>query len=385
MRDSSRSATTSPDAADGSPLAGDPASRAGGGDLEEVLAEGDRALLFTQFCVRHCCERIRDRFGRGPLSPAEPGDRSRRDGRPVSGGGSILILSLKLGTGLSHRGQPRDPPIGGGTPRSNQATDRAYRIGSTGSQVHELVCAGTLERIAALLRRRCGACRRDRRDMADGALHRRAARPGRALGRRRGGGLTMPFGRRRRSSYSWDPPYQPARPPRPVKDGLQAKSQRGAIGETWWSRRFIEVLEDFHEGPRLARGRAYARRGQVMDMDVEAGEVRARVELTGTPLQRQHRRDGSRRRRLDTRRGRWRESCVRPGSRARCRTRSGAPFAATGGALGRGLDTDFPVGLEPLQTSRPSTTSSPNRPGRSHLRVARRHASASCELRALRA
>lgn len=88
----------------------------------------------------------------------------------------------------------------------------------------------------------------------------------------------MPFGRRRRSSYHWDPPYPPASPPRPVKDGLRAKSTRGAIGETWWSQRFIEVLEDFHEGPRLVRGRAYARRGQVIDMDVEAGEVTARVQ-----------------------------------------------------------------------------------------------------------
>lgn len=88
----------------------------------------------------------------------------------------------------------------------------------------------------------------------------------------------MPFGRRRRSSSRWDPPYPPARPPRPVKEGLQAKSKRGAIGETWWSQRFIEVLEDFHEGPRLVRGRAYARRGQVIDMDIEAGEVAAHVQ-----------------------------------------------------------------------------------------------------------
>lgn len=88
----------------------------------------------------------------------------------------------------------------------------------------------------------------------------------------------MPFGRRRQSAYRWDPPYPPASPPRPVKDGLRAKSKRGAIGETWWSRRFIEVLEHFHEGPRLVRGRAYARRGQVIDMEVEAGEVTARVQ-----------------------------------------------------------------------------------------------------------
>ena len=87
----------------------------------------------------------------------------------------------------------------------------------------------------------------------------------------------MPFGRRRPSGR-WNSGYPPPSRPRPVKDGLQAKSKRGAIGETWWSQRFIEVLEDFHEGPRLVRGRAYARRGQVIDMDVEPGEVSARVQ-----------------------------------------------------------------------------------------------------------
>ncbi len=88
----------------------------------------------------------------------------------------------------------------------------------------------------------------------------------------------MPFGRRR-SSFGRDRGfYPPPTAPRPVTDGLRTKSKRGAIGETWWSQRFIEVLEDFHEGPRLARGRAYARRGQVIDMEVEAGEVTARVQ-----------------------------------------------------------------------------------------------------------
>jgi uncharacterized Zn finger protein len=88
----------------------------------------------------------------------------------------------------------------------------------------------------------------------------------------------MPF-RRRRPPFGRDRGfYPPPSVPRPVKDGLRAKSKRGAIGETWWSQRFIEVLEGFHEGPRLVRGRAYARRGQVIDMDVEAGEVRAHVQ-----------------------------------------------------------------------------------------------------------
>ena len=88
----------------------------------------------------------------------------------------------------------------------------------------------------------------------------------------------MPFGRRRPSFGRDRGFYPPPSVPRPVKDGLRAKSKRGTIGETWWSQRFIEVLEDFHEGPRLVRGRAYARRGQVIDMDVEAGEVTARVQ-----------------------------------------------------------------------------------------------------------
>ena len=88
----------------------------------------------------------------------------------------------------------------------------------------------------------------------------------------------MPFERRRRSFGRDRGFYPPSSVPRPVKDGLRAKSKRGAIGETWWSQRFIEVLEDFHEGPRLVRGRAYARRGQVIEMDVEAGEVTARVQ-----------------------------------------------------------------------------------------------------------
>jgi uncharacterized Zn finger protein len=68
--------------------------------------------------------------------------------------------------------------------------------------------------------------------------------------------------------------------PKPVKDGIKAKSQRGDIGETWWSRRWIEVLESFRMGARLERGRSYARRGQVISIDVEKGVVTAKVQGT---------------------------------------------------------------------------------------------------------
>ena len=57
-----------------------------------------------------------------------------------------------------------------------------------------------------------------------------------------------------------------------------ARSARGAIGEHWWSRRFLEVLESFALGSRLTRGKNYARRGQVISLEVAPGVVTARVQ-----------------------------------------------------------------------------------------------------------
>ena len=75
---------------------------------------------------------------------------------------------------------------------------------------------------------------------------------------------------------SWYPP--PSRP-RPVEGGLKARSTRGAIAQTWWSGRFIEVLEDIGLGSRLQRGRSYARKGQVISVDVDAGSEIGRAQL----------------------------------------------------------------------------------------------------------
>jgi uncharacterized Zn finger protein len=72
-----------------------------------------------------------------------------------------------------------------------------------------------------------------------------------------------------------DGPYGP---PRPVEGGLRARGERGTIGEEWWSRRFIDVLESFADKGRLGRGRGYARKGQVIDLKVDAYEVTARVQ-----------------------------------------------------------------------------------------------------------
>jgi uncharacterized Zn finger protein len=72
--------------------------------------------------------------------------------------------------------------------------------------------------------------------------------------------------------------YPPSNPPRPVKDGIKARTSRGQIGATWWSRRFLEVLESLAIGTRLVRGRTYARKGQVISLEVTPGQVRARVQ-----------------------------------------------------------------------------------------------------------
>ena len=63
-----------------------------------------------------------------------------------------------------------------------------------------------------------------------------------------------------------------------VEGGIKAKSKRGAIGEQWWSRRFIAALESFGVSGRLQRGRSYARRGQVLEFELTKGKVTARVQ-----------------------------------------------------------------------------------------------------------
>lgn len=77
-------------------------------------------------------------------------------------------------------------------------------------------------------------------------------------------------------SWYWDsyPKRQRIKP----KDGLQAKNKRGKFGESWWAQQWIGVLESFGWDNRLARGRSYARGGQVASMDVKKGEVKAKVQ-----------------------------------------------------------------------------------------------------------
>ncbi|MGE0682490.1 MAG: SWIM zinc finger family protein [Candidatus Binatia bacterium] len=81
----------------------------------------------------------------------------------------------------------------------------------------------------------------------------------------------------RRGYYDYD--YFPASSrPRAAKGGIKAQSKRGAFGESWWAKRWIGVLERFDTGARLGRGRSYARRGQVLSVDINKGVVKAKVQ-----------------------------------------------------------------------------------------------------------
>lgn len=71
--------------------------------------------------------------------------------------------------------------------------------------------------------------------------------------------------------------YTPSKPIK-VEGGIKAKSRRGSIGDTWWSKRWVKVLESFGWSNRLERGRRYARGGQVLDFRLSAGKVTARVQ-----------------------------------------------------------------------------------------------------------
>lgn len=124
--------------------------------LEEVVSEGDRALIFTQFAEwGHLLQPyLRQKFKRDVLYLHGGTPRLKRQAlidrfQNDPDGPQLFILSLKAGgTGLNltranhvfHIDRWWNPAV------ENQATDRAFRIGQTRNvQVHKFVCTGTLE------------------------------------------------------------------------------------------------------------------------------------------------------------------------------------------------------------------------------------------------
>jgi hypothetical protein len=124
--------------------------------LEEAVAVGDKALVFTQFremgarLVSHWQATLGEEvsFLHGGV-PRKLRDEMVRRFQEDPRGARIFVLSVKAGgTGLNltaashvfHYDRWWNPAV------EDQATDRAYRIGQTRAvQVHKMVCAGTVE------------------------------------------------------------------------------------------------------------------------------------------------------------------------------------------------------------------------------------------------
>ncbi len=79
------------------------------------------------------------------------------------------------------------------------------------------------------------------------------------------------------SNYYYWGGYTPSTPIK-VEGGIKAKSKRGSIGDTWWSKRWVSTLESFGWSNRLERGRRYARKGQVLEFDLMPGKVKAKAQ-----------------------------------------------------------------------------------------------------------
>lgn len=73
--------------------------------------------------------------------------------------------------------------------------------------------------------------------------------------------------------------YEPAEPIE-VEGGIKARSQGHKFVKNWWANRWIAALTPLMDSGRLSRGRSYARKGQVMDIEVEPGVVVSRVQGT---------------------------------------------------------------------------------------------------------
>lgn len=65
---------------------------------------------------------------------------------------------------------------------------------------------------------------------------------------------------------------------RPVIGGIKADLKNN---QTWWSQRWLHILEALPDSGRLARGRSYARKGQVLDISID-DKVHAHVQGSRT-------------------------------------------------------------------------------------------------------
>jgi uncharacterized Zn finger protein len=79
------------------------------------------------------------------------------------------------------------------------------------------------------------------------------------------------------SRYDYYDYYQPSQPIK-SKEGIKAKSKRGAFVKNWWATRWLHSLERLVDAGRLRRGQSYARQGQVLSIDETKSGIAAKVQ-----------------------------------------------------------------------------------------------------------
>ncbi len=72
--------------------------------------------------------------------------------------------------------------------------------------------------------------------------------------------------------------YNDYKPTIPTDEGIKAKSKRGNFVKNWWASRWIGAMEAVLDKGRLSRGRSYARKGQVLSLQVVNGRIIGRVQ-----------------------------------------------------------------------------------------------------------
>lgn len=78
-------------------------------------------------------------------------------------------------------------------------------------------------------------------------------------------------------AYRWRRPFDYGRGPRRARGGIQPGAGQ-EFATTWWGKRWAEAIERAGGAARFARGRSYARRGQVIHLVIDKGIVRAEVQ-----------------------------------------------------------------------------------------------------------
>ena len=81
----------------------------------------------------------------------------------------------------------------------------------------------------------------------------------------------------RKKTYSG---WYPVTRPKTVAGGIKARSKRGWFSESWWGRRWEEIMASYNIGARLNRGKTYARKGQVVDIRTSVAGIEAVVQGT---------------------------------------------------------------------------------------------------------